>query len=237
MRNLIIITTMIFLANSATAKPGENRRDANVSYHQEHGLLVQNHPSNHKIKKERRNQNDKGRNHSKQSASDHRTDHGSDHKTDHRRDYRNDRRQHLNHVSWRDSWKDSWNSIRHWSDRNTRSYRTDHAHDYRRDHYSRRWYTAHEFRSRGSHHSRQVIEINDTVDLLGLEGTKRSVYVDRAYIEFSNGRMKRIQSLEGTIRDGDLRRFRLHRTRNISRVHLHLAPSGQRGYARLAYAK
>jgi len=228
MRILIIIATMVFMANSVTAKAGENRRDANVSYRQEHGLQVQNHLSERKIEKRRDKQNDTRRNHGKP--------YGPDHRTDHQRDYRNDRKQHLKHVSWHGSWKDSWKSIRHWSDRNTRRYRTDRARDYHNDHHLRRWYTAHEFRSRGSHYSKQVIEINDAVDFLGLEGTKRSIHVDRAYVEFSNGRTQRIHSLEGTIRDGDLRRFRLHRTRHVSRVHLHLAPLGRRGYARLAYA-
>ena len=150
----------------------------------------------------------------------------SDHRKDHRRDVWSDPR--TGNLGWSSYYRQNFRStIR----------RPDHQRHHRKVHSSRQWITAGDFRSRRSHDSDPIIEVNDRVNYLGLQGTKRSVYVERAYIEFGNGQTKRIRSLEGIIHDGEQHRHQLARTRQVSRVYLHLSPLVDRGYARLTYAR
>jgi hypothetical protein len=134
-----------------------------------------------------------------------------------------------------------WTNNRAWLDQRRHfSYRSDkrrdHAHGHQQDNHSPQWYTAGKFRSHSNHDSEPVIEIHNLANTISLQSTKRSILVDSAYMEFSDGRTVRIREFEGHIHDGERRSLRLYKPRHIKRVHLHLSHTGRKGYASLSYA-
>ena len=235
MRYLIVFTSLVLMVNNSNAEPAEHGREADKSHSREYGQFrpVQRVISDYRKDHRSDNKSDHRRDHRRDRRRDHRSDHRKDHRRDHRHGHREDHR--------RDVWIDSLTGTLGWSSHIEQNFRTtihrpDHQRHHRNDHSSVKWIAAGDFRSRRSHDSDPIIEVNDKVNHLGLEGTKRSVYVERAYIEFGNGQIKRIRSLEGIIHNGEQHRHQLARTRQVSRVYLHLSPLGDRGYARLTYA-
>ena len=228
MRYLIIFTAFVFMANNSNAEPAKHGREAKMSQSREYGYF---RPVRRMISDYR-----------KDHRSDHRRDHRSDHRKDHKRDHKRDHQRGHREDHRRDVWSDSWTGNLGWSSHFSQNFRTttrppDQQRHHRKDHSSVKWIAAGDFRSRRSHDSDPIIEVNDKVNYLGLQGTKRSVYVERAYIEFGNGQTKRIRSLEGFIHDGERHRHQLARTMQVSRVYFHLSPLGDRGYARLSYTR
>ena len=224
MRYLIIFTSLVFMVNNSSAEPAEHDREANMSHSREYSQF---RPVQRMI-------SDYRKDHVSDHRSDHRKDHSKDHRKDHQRGHREDHR--------RDVWNDPRTRILGWSSHFKQNFRTTIRHPvqqrhHRMHHSSVKWITAGDFRSRRSHDSDPIIEVNEKVNYLGLQGTKRSVYVERAYIEFGNGQTKRIRSFEGTLHDGERHRVQLARTRQVARVYLHLSPLGKRGYARISYAR
>ena len=73
---------------------------------------------------------------------------------------------------------------------------------------------------------------------LEIEGRRRITYIDEAYIEFANGKLRRAPELEGYYEPGEIRKKRFRHSRQVRRVHLEVSPEGRRrGYARLNYKK
>lgn len=97
-----------------------------------------------------------------------------------------------------------------------------------------RWETVGSIRGRSGKHVTRDINVDERVQALSLQGTKRGMVVRRAHALLGNGRWVRVEGLEGHLRHGEQSKHRLHRARYVQKVVLDIAPDRyKRGYADL----
>ncbi|MFT7244570.1 MAG: hypothetical protein ACI82A_001928 [Candidatus Azotimanducaceae bacterium] len=97
-----------------------------------------------------------------------------------------------------------------------------------------RWETVGSIRGRSGKHVTRQINVDERVQALSLQGTKRGMVVRRAHALLGNGHWVRVEGLEGHLRHGEQSKHRLHKARHVQKVVLDIAPDRyKRGYADL----
>jgi hypothetical protein len=97
-----------------------------------------------------------------------------------------------------------------------------------------RWETVGSIRGRSGELVTRQINVDERVQALSLQGTKRGMVVRRAHALLGNGRWVRVEGLEGHLRHGEQSQHRLHRASHVQKVVLDIAPDRyKRGYADL----
>ncbi len=113
-------------------------------------------------------------------------------------------------------------------------YRDDHRHHQQHDYKPRRWQAVSAFRGRTGKDVTRYIGVEDRVQALSIAGTKRAMYIRRAYALMGNGKWIRIQGLEGYVSRGETVRHRLRHPRYVRQIALDIEPARyKRGYAEL----
>ena len=83
-----------------------------------------------------------------------------------------------------------------------------------------------------------VIEVDERVRTIQLEGTKRRMFIEAAYVEFGNGEVRQIPEFEGTLHDNDVINLHFQDSRYVVAVYLDVAANdGRNGRARLNVLK
>ena len=99
---------------------------------------------------------------------------------------------------------------------------------------SRRWEPVQGFRGRSGRDVTRYIGVNDHVRALSIEGTKRGMYIRKAYALLGNGRWVRVHGLEGYVSRGERISHRLRYSRYVKQIVLDVEPAHyKRGYAQL----
>jgi len=125
------------------------------------------------------------------------------------------------------------------ADNNTDNYADNYARDHHRGFV---WDKIKSFYSPGNRHDYHgeelVITVNERVRTIALEGKKRRMMIDAAYVEFGNGEVRRIPEFEGTLYDNDVINFHFRDRRYVTAVYLDIAANdGRRGKASLSILK
>jgi hypothetical protein len=112
-----------------------------------------------------------------------------------------------------------WQLVYRWLQEDRRHQRYDSRH---------RWERVQKIRTRSRHSTMPVIQVNRKVDAVSLRGLKRRAHVQRAWIEFGNGRIMPIDDLEGYLDRGESLTREFRRPRFVKQIVLRLAPEHHR---------
>lgn len=104
----------------------------------------------------------------------------------------------------------------------------------KKDYRPRAWQTIAPFRGRTGKDVTRYLGVEDRVQALSIQGTKRAMYIRKAYALMGNGRWVRLRGLEGYVGHGEIVRHRLKNARYVQHVALDIEPARhKRGYAKL----
>ena len=140
-----------------------------------------------------------------------------------RNQLRRDKRQH--------DYQDQRNNKHH----GTSSQTTSQQHSKHSKHRGQRWEPVSAFRGRSGKTVTRSIRVQDKVDALAIQGTKRGMNIQSAHAVMGNGRWVRLRGLEGRVRHGEQLKHRLRHSRHVQKVVINVAPDRyKRGYAELS---
>ncbi|MFN3235650.1 MAG: hypothetical protein ACE37D_01190 [Pseudomonadales bacterium] len=147
----------------------------------------------------------------------------------HQLDHRDKHKRH--HKQYR---KDKHQQYRKHYRQDTKKQVHQHRRDHRNDYKPRRWEKVSAFRGRSGKDVTRYINVNDRVQALSIQGTKRAMYIRKAHALMGNGRWVRVRGLEGYVGHGERIKHRLRKDRFVNQVVLEVEPARyKRGYAEL----
>ena len=247
--NIVLLGTLLassFAANAA----GVSRHSDHLQYriYDEHVSKHQRRINQKKLAHQKRQNNHAegvsnghSQSASKSSAKGHSNNHSKQHSKQHSNQHsKKHAKQHSNNFSKGHSKRNANGYSKGYSKGYSRGHanyddrRNDGHRDKRHAHRQNRWETVDSFRGRSGKLVTRQINVDERVQELSLQGTKRGMVVRRAHALMGNGRWVRIEGLEGHLRHGEQVKHRLRKPRHVQKVVLEIAPERyKRGYADL----
>lgn len=217
MKTLNIVLLGTFLASTfAVNAAADNRHGDRFQFR-----IYDEHVSKHqkRINHKKQNHQNRQKTHDKHHNKSYSNSHGKKHSNKHSNRHSN---QHSKGYSKRHSGYDDRHYDGHQDNRHNKARNRG------------RWETVGSFRGRSGKHVTRQINVDERVQALSLQGTKRGMVVRRAHALLGNGRWVRVEGLEGHLRYGEQSKHRLHKARHVQKVVLDIAPDRyKRGYADL----